>query len=168
MKLDLGCGNKKKEGFVGIDIIPLPEVDTVIDLEKFPWPFESDSIDEVYCSHYIEHTNDLVKFMDEVWRICRPGALCIFIAPYHSSSLAVQDPTHKQHISENTFYYFSAKWREGYTIGYYPIKANFEIVSIKGIYSADWVGKPENEIEYAKKHYLNVLDHLIVEMKAIK
>jgi hypothetical protein len=38
MKLDLGCGTKKREGFVGVDSMTLPGVDVVVDLRITPWP----------------------------------------------------------------------------------------------------------------------------------
>ncbi len=70
-KLDLACGNNKKEGFVGIDISNTDSADYVVNLQKFPWPIESDSAEEIYCGHYIEHiphTNvatDLQKIVNE-------------------------------------------------------------------------------------------------------
>lgn len=54
-KLDLACGDNKKEGFVGIDIIETGSTDHIVNLQQFPWPIESDSAEEVHCSHYIEH-----------------------------------------------------------------------------------------------------------------
>jgi len=168
MKLDLGCGNKKKEGFTGVDIIPLPDVDIVMDLEKFPWRFKDNSVEEVYCSHYVEHATDLVRFMEEVWRICKNGAKATFVAPHYGSTLAIQDPTHKRLICPETFLYFNKKWREDYTIGYYPIKANFEILNIAVVYNPEWAGKPQEELMKAQRRYLNVIDHIIAELKTLK
>ena len=39
MKLDIGCGNKKWIGFVGVDRVLCEGVDVVCDLSKTPWPF---------------------------------------------------------------------------------------------------------------------------------
>lgn len=55
LKLDLACGQIKKEGFFGIDIVKTEAADAVVDLQKYPWPIESDSAEEVHCAHYIEH-----------------------------------------------------------------------------------------------------------------
>jgi hypothetical protein len=62
VKLDIACGQAKKEGFIGVDIARLPGVDIVHDLEQFPWPFDDNSIEEARCSHYVEHTKDLLNF----------------------------------------------------------------------------------------------------------
>jgi len=55
-KLDLACGNNKKGAdWIGVDVSKTSSVDIVHDLNIYPWPFEDNSIDEIYCSHYIEH-----------------------------------------------------------------------------------------------------------------
>lgn len=54
VRLDLGCGQTPKEGFEGVDIRG-GGAKHVVDLFKFPWPFASDSVDEIHCSHFCEH-----------------------------------------------------------------------------------------------------------------
>lgn len=71
LKINLACGDAKKEGFAGIDIVKTSCADYVVDLEVFPWPIESDSVEEIYCSNYIEHIKhnnvalDLKSIMDK-------------------------------------------------------------------------------------------------------
>lgn len=139
LRIDLACGQVKKEGFTGVDIVKLPGVDIVCNLTKFPWSFESNSVDEIYCSHFIEHLDGetFIKFMDECYRIMKvgtyvenvpqqEGAHITFIAPYYSSVRAIQDPTHKQFISEQSFLYYNKKWREDNKLTHYPIKSDFD------------------------------------------
>jgi predicted SAM-dependent methyltransferase len=56
-KLNLACGQNKGEGFFGIDVVKTEATDAVIDLEKYPWDIESESAEEIFCSHYVEHIN---------------------------------------------------------------------------------------------------------------
>src|SRR6185369_2289998 len=119
VRLDIACGKSKKQGFTGVDI--WQGADIVVDLEKYPWPFEDNSVDEVYCSHYIEHVPDLISFANELNRIMKVGAKAEIIAPYYSSIRAWQDPTHLRAISENTFLYFNKKWRIINKLDHYPI-----------------------------------------------
>lgn len=51
MKIDVGCGEDKQAGYVGVD----PFVPT--DVQAFMWalPFPDGSVDEVYSSHALEH-----------------------------------------------------------------------------------------------------------------
>jgi ubiquinone/menaquinone biosynthesis C-methylase UbiE len=41
----------------------------VYDFEKFPYPFEDNTFDEIYCSHVLEHMSDLGKVMEEFTRV---------------------------------------------------------------------------------------------------
>lgn len=169
MKLDIACGQNKQKGFKGVDIAPGPEVDFVWDLEKFPWePFEDNSVEEVYCSHYIEHTSDLISFMNEIWRICIPDAKVTFIAPYYTSIRAWQDPTHKRAISENTFLYFNQDWLKANKLDHYPIKSNFKIENIMVFFNPPWDKKSEEARQFAAQHYFNVISDILVELRVIK
>jgi len=54
LKLDLGCGNTPREGFEGVDIAG-DKATHKVDLFKFPWPFEDNSVEEINLSHFMEH-----------------------------------------------------------------------------------------------------------------
>jgi hypothetical protein len=54
IKLDLGCGQNPKDGFEGVDIRG-GKAKHVVDLFKFPWGFADNSVDEIHCSHFMEH-----------------------------------------------------------------------------------------------------------------
>lgn len=53
--LDIGCGQSKNEGYVGMDVRDLPGVDIVHNIEKFPWPIDDDACILVHASHILEH-----------------------------------------------------------------------------------------------------------------
>ncbi len=91
----------KQKGFKGVDIDSGPDVDFVWDLERYPWePFKDNTLNEIYIAHYAEHMKDLVKFMDEVWRIGESGAKVTIVAPYYTSMRAWQDPTSMRPLTE--------------------------------------------------------------------
>jgi len=169
MKLDIACGQNKQPGFKGVDIAPGPGVDFVWDLEKYPWePFKDDSVEEVYVSHYAEHTKDLMKFMDEIWRICIPDAKVTIIGPYYTSIRAWQDPTHTRALSEATWIYFNKDWRVANKLDHYPIKSNFEIKNIMVFFNPPWDKKSEEARQFAAQHYWNVISDILVELRVIK
>ena len=163
IKLDIACGPKKQPGFIGIDIAPLPNVDIVHDLEVFPWPVESESVAEAVVSHYIEHTRDLMKFMNELYRVMRRGAICLATAPYYNSIRAWQDPTHTRAISEETFWYFNASWRKANGLEHYPISCDFDFSVAFGFYS-EWANRPDHEKKFALRHYTNVVGDIQVRL----
>ena len=71
--LDLGCGKKKVQGAIGIDKVKLEGVDLVHDLASFPYPFDSNSVDKIYCRHVLEHfdTETRNRIIDEIYRILK-------------------------------------------------------------------------------------------------
>jgi hypothetical protein len=169
MKLDIACGQNKQRGFKGVDISPGEGVDFVWDLEKFPWePFKDNSVEEVHCSHYLEHTPDIIKFMEEVWRICVDGAKVTFYCPYYTSIRAWQDPTHKRVISEATFLYYDKDWRKANRLDHYPIHCNLKPDKIAVFFNQPWDKKTEEARQLAAQHYWNVVSDLMVELKVIK
>jgi predicted SAM-dependent methyltransferase len=169
MKLDLGCGQNKREGFKGVDVAAGPVVDFVVDLEKFPWKeFADGSIEEIHASHYVEHTPDLIKFMDEVWRICADGAKITIIAPYYTSIRCWQDPTHKRAISEATWLYFNKEWRKANKLDHYGIKSHFDVVNMVVFFNPPWDKKTEEARLFAQQHYFNVISDIMIELKAVK
>ncbi len=69
--IDLACGDNKRIGFTGLDVVKTEQTDYIVDLQQYPWPIESDSVEEVNCSHYIEHIKhdnvalDLKQILDK-------------------------------------------------------------------------------------------------------
>jgi ubiquinone/menaquinone biosynthesis C-methylase UbiE len=115
MKLDIGCGNKKKEGFLGVDALSLQGVDFVMDVRNTPWPWADNSVDEVFCSHFVEHLSgdERITFFNELWRVLKPGATAEVITPNWSHACAYGDPTHKwPPMSHWYLSYLNKQWRE--------------------------------------------------------
>ena len=104
--LDLGCGNKKREGAVGIDFNDRTAADIVHNLNVFPYPIEDSSFDEIYLDNALEHLDDVMRVMEEVYRICKTGGLVKVIVPYFRSQWAFIDPTHKHFFTVDSFAYF--------------------------------------------------------------
>ncbi|MEM4714257.1 MAG: class I SAM-dependent methyltransferase [Candidatus Nanoarchaeia archaeon] len=72
--LDIGCGLrkyklKKNAKVIGLDVIKLPGVDVVHDLEKTPLPFKDNEFDIVIANHVLEHVKNLISVIHEIWRI---------------------------------------------------------------------------------------------------
>jgi ubiquinone/menaquinone biosynthesis C-methylase UbiE len=167
MKLDLACGRNKTPGFIGVDCVEMEGVDLVMDLEQFPWNIESNSVDEIVCNHYIEHTSDLIAFIDEIYRILKLGGVCKIVAPFYTSIGCWQDPTHKRAINQATFLYFNKNFREVNRLDHYNIKSNFDY-NYKFNLFYNWENKSEEEIDFAIIYYNNVVNTIDIILTKIE
>jgi hypothetical protein len=104
--LDVGCGQAKRPGAVGIDSNPRSVADILHDLDRVPWPLEPDSFNHIVCSHIVEHVVDLVCFMEEIHRVAQAGATVEIVTPHFSSRYSYTDPTHRRHFSLFSLDYF--------------------------------------------------------------
>lgn len=114
VKVDLGCGRFKRKGHVGIDKDPHSDADIICDVTR-GIPLATDSVDYLVADNLLEHVGDgLVCLMNEIWRVCKPGADVEMTVPLLPSAKAVADPTDSRHFTADTFACFdpqSAKWR---------------------------------------------------------
>jgi SAM-dependent methyltransferase len=84
-RIELGCGSNKRDGFFGIDILPSPAVDHIMDFEKERLPFSDNSIDYAYSSHAFEHINSPQHILRELIRVCKNEATVEIWTPFGKS-----------------------------------------------------------------------------------
>lgn len=176
-KLDLACGQNKQEGFTGIDVAG--NMDIVHDLLNVPWPITKDTVEETFCSHFVEHiphfrpefngVDGWWVFFNELYRVVKADAKCVFIHPYAKSDRAFWDPTHTRYVHETTWYYLDKNWREMQGLDHYDAVCDFEVVVINGTGVADTIVAKHHEAQaFARQHYWNVIPDLVIELKARK
>jgi hypothetical protein len=164
LKLNLGSGSVRMDGFTNVDISPDCGAEIVHDLSVFPWPFEDDSVEEVHCSHFLEHLTGAqrIGFMDELWRVLKPAGTANIITPYWASSRAIQDPTHQwPPIAESSYLYFNKQWREDNGLSHYPIRSDFDFTYGYNI-DQPWSARSTEARDFAMRHYLHVASDLHV------
>ncbi len=103
--LDLGCGRQKFAGAIGVDIIDLPGVDVVANINE-RLPFNEESFDVINAKQVFEHIPNLIGLMGECHRVLTPGGLVLAQVPYFRSSWAAIDPTHVRQFTINSLHYF--------------------------------------------------------------
>lgn len=166
LRIDLGCGDNKREGFFGVDVARTPAADAVFDLTAFPWPIDDACVDELHCSHFLEHLTgeQRMPFMDECARVLKTGAQLTIVVPYWSSPRAVQDPTHKfPPVVETSFLYFNRKWREDNRLTHYPIACDFDFTFGYAFDNDVAVRNQEYQL-FAVRHYLQAVNDLHVTL----
>ena len=105
--IDLGCGQDPEPGSVGVDVAVLEKVDLLADLDSEFLPFATNSVDEVYLKHVVEHLESVVDTIEELSRIVRPGGEIHIYTPHFTSRGNHADPTHKHSFSYRSFDYFA-------------------------------------------------------------
>lgn len=81
LKLHLGCGRVKKDGFVNIDLNKTIATDLVLDAKKLP--FSDGSVERIENYHLVEHIpKDEFKEMLEEWlRVLEDGGKLVIECP---------------------------------------------------------------------------------------
>ena len=85
IRLNLGCGQMRLSGFVGVDNNPnATAADVVHNLNSLPYPFGDSSVREVLMNHVLEHLTDPIEVLIELYRICDDGARISVKSPHFS------------------------------------------------------------------------------------
>lgn len=124
--LNIGCGKKRFPGAVNVDIRRTEAVDLVHDLNKIPWPFEDGYFDRVMALDILEHLDDLIITMEEIYRITKAGVLIQARTNFWQSEQAFTDPTHKMFFTPHSFDYFDPTTAMGKQYDFYS-SARFKI-----------------------------------------
>lgn len=95
MMINFGCGKKKQKGFINVDIEKKVNPDVVWDLNKFPYPFKSNSCDRIDAKYVIEHIENPSRFIRECHRILRSGGM-LWVITDNMTSLTYIFNRHKQ------------------------------------------------------------------------
>jgi SAM-dependent methyltransferase len=101
--LDVGCGQNKYAGAIGIDSNPRANADIIHDLGVLPYPFPDNEFDLIICRHVIEHVPDVMSFVSELHRITKPAGLIKIVTPHYSNPDWATDPTHRNHFNSYSF-----------------------------------------------------------------
>jgi hypothetical protein len=109
IKIDLGCGSNKKEGYYGIDRLNLEGVDYVADIEEGLDMIPDHSVDEYFTSHFLEHTENFVFVMKEIHRTLKIDGMVKIIVPHFSNPYFYSDYTHKRFFGLYSFDYLSKR-----------------------------------------------------------
>ena len=185
MKLNLGCGYNKLDGFTNVDIQESCEPDILVDLEELPWPFESNSADEVVLCHVLEHlgeTSDVyLKIIQELYRVSQHSAQILITVPHPRHDDFMIDPTHVRPILPDQFYMFSKtqnkKWKnEGCAntaLADY-LNVDFEVTNTEWILDTDWKRQlkageiSSDELVRLATHQNNIVKEIQVTLRVIK
>lgn len=142
-KLNLGCGKDLKEGYINLDIVDYGG-NMIHDINKFPYPFDDNTFDEIFASHVLEHLGSFHNTITELYRILKPNGLLIVYVPFFLNTKYFGEPDHKIPFSIRSFdnyeyignrkLKFYEKWKLNHRTNYEG-KAQFEVLEKRFITS---------------------------------
>jgi hypothetical protein len=110
MKLNLGCGHNRLDGFINVDASAECRPDKVWDLEQTPWPWPDSSVSEARFFHSLEHMGAdpkvFLAIMKELYRVMRPGGVVHIVVPHPRHDNFLNDPTHVRPITPQILHLF--------------------------------------------------------------
>jgi hypothetical protein len=184
MKLNLGCGQNKLDGYINIDKYPTFSPDVVWDLEQTPYPFEAGSITEISARHVLEHlgqsTDVFLGIMKELYRILTPGGTMEIKVPHYRGDGYWGDPTHVRPITPVIMSLFSKKncrmfaergWPNTPLADYLDI--DLEVTSVSMALTPYWAQLFKNgeatqaDIDFAMATQWNVVDEITMIVRKV-
>jgi len=183
IKLNLGCGNNHKNGYINVDKYGEPDIKH--DLEVFPWPWEDSSVDEIVLNHVLEHlgqdTETYLDIIKEIYRVCNNQVIVHITVPHPRHDDFMTDPTHVRKITPEGIALFSKKNNEEWAKGGYAnsplgIYLNVDLELTHTSITPDPIWDlllkkkkiSEEEFLSATRKYNNVIKEFHMEVKVIK
>ena len=162
--LDLGCGDVKVKGAIGLDRVLLPGVDAVADLADPRFPFADNVFDEIYLNDVIEHLPDTIATMEALYRLAKPGSKVIIRVVNWNCHYTAMDPTHLKAFTENSFDFFGKHPRSYYT------HARFDVVKcdLQFNYATARKLRSRKLLKFLSTYLCNILEGLNFELKTVK
>ena len=130
-KIELGAGNRISDisEWINHDLTKhREEIEIVFDLDKFPYPLKNNSMQIIRAYDVLEHLEDVIKFMNECWRILKKdGILDLRVCGWKNQNGWV-DITHKRLMDIKSMDYFCPGTDLGTQYNFYTDK-KWQIIS---------------------------------------
>lgn len=180
MKINIGAGDVKLEGYVTLDYDSATNPDYVVNVEVDRFPFEDSTVETVVAHHILEHLGEgYFHCLQELYRVCKHGAIIDIRVPHHRHESFAADPTHRRPITVMGLKLFSKKFNkycreEGFASSrlgdYYGV--DFELVDYRYIPDEKARQKfqsfsPEQVEDYANEHN-NIISEIQVKLLVVK
>jgi len=138
--LELGSGRKKKPGRILIDIVDMPHIDIIADLEQGLSFLPDNSVDEIHSKSLLEHIDNFDLLMKEIWRVLKPTGKKYLYVPHFSNPYYFSDYTHKRFFGLYSFEYFSTQQHKfkRKVPSFYNKDCEFITQNIKLLFSSPW------------------------------
>ena len=178
MKINLGSGYKRIDGYLNLDHDPLTNPDYLVDVEHEQLPLATNSVSHIIAHHVLEHVGaNFLNLIQDMYRVSEPDAEWDIKFPHFRSDLQHMDPTHKRSLTVDQFMLFSKsynryhiqQWNSSSGFGL-KLDVDIEVVKFKHNPLPHWEQKfqsmTQEEIDQVADRFNNVFfeTHLIVRV----
>lgn len=129
MKLNIGCGTNKLEGYINIDRFAELEPDLVHTFGEIPLPYEANSVTEVILDEVLPHIGDFFfQVFVELHKLCVAGSPIKIILPEGSPIILTEAEGYKRLATVSGIPFYT-------TEGLYPfyIKNPHQLASLEAL-----------------------------------
>ena len=185
MKLNIGCGFNKLDGYLNVDQFPECAPDLLWNLETTPWPFAESSVDELVAHHVLEHLGQETKvffaIIKELYRVLRHDGVARITVPHPMHPTFLSDPTHVRAFTARTFEMMDrtknldwAARQVNVTMLALMLDIDFETVEAAHSYDAKWKQRIADgeltmeQVREASQTQIGVIHELKVTLRANK
>jgi SAM-dependent methyltransferase len=163
--INIGAGRTYIPNLINIDFAPYADIS--LDLNKERLPFEDNSIDLVFTYHTLEHLDNYLFALAEIYRVMKHGARLLVGVPYITlTQYNLINPYHRQNFNEYSFDFFDPKLMLGSAAE--PTGPTFRKVFHRFHYLPEFNNKSEKRKEWCRRHLFNVVQKIDFGLIALK
>lgn len=169
MKLSVGGGRSKREGYTNLDMCD--GADIQFDLDKcaeHKIPLEDNSVEHFECSHVLEHIRNILPLMEELHRVAEPAALMDVSVPYGWTNAAFEDPTHVRSFLPYSCVLFG---QPAYRRADYGYRGDWQVLETAILVEKKFAKQLTDvglDLDFAVKHMVNIALEMRVQLQAVK
>ncbi len=154
IKLNLGCGEDYKAGYINVDFNREMRADVYEDITKYLQSHFDDSIEEIVLSHVLEHVDNPLEILIEIERVLQKNGKLVLTMPHFNYLDHHRDLTHKRFCTSQTFDPYVQKM--SYSTKFEIIKKTFvcpywTIVHFFGLRFLEIIGYPIYQVTWELK-----------------
>jgi hypothetical protein len=171
MKINLGAGDTKYDGFLNCDYDARTKPDFQFDMERDKWPIEDNVVEQVIAHHVFEHMGEgYFHCLQELYRVCKHGAIIDIRVPHPRHDYYLNDPTHRRPITPDGLSLFSRKYNDACIeqsaaasrLGYY-FDVDFEVVDVNEIPDPMYLKAFEGMQADQARRYIHEHNNIVME-----
>jgi predicted SAM-dependent methyltransferase len=161
IKLHLGCGDKKIEGFINVDIRHLPTVDVVDDIALLN-KFENNSVNLIYVSHVLEHfgRREYMSVLNRWYDLLKQGGILRIAIPDFEKIVEHYNQYKNLEVLRG-FLYGGQNYKENYHYciwDFETIKNDLNSIGFSQVSLYDWRLTEHADIDDYSQSYLPHMD----------